>query len=71
MHLTHFFSGQQQMPPQQQQQPPPPPKLTDEEVEEFAKMFPNLDRDIILSVFQSAGGNKEEMVNQLLQLGMQ
>ncbi len=34
-------------------------------------MFPNLDRDIILSVFNASRGNKEAMVNNLLELGQQ
>ena len=57
---------------QPQQQPPQrPPRLTEEEVEEFVKMFPNLDRDIIASVYAASGGDKETMVNNLLQLGQQ
>ena len=55
----------------QQQQPQRPPRLTDEELEEFVKMFPNLDRDIIASVHAASGGDKETMVNNLLQLGQQ
>ncbi len=58
-------TGQQPVPAQ------PPPKLSDEEIEEFVKMFPNLDREIILSVFEACRGNKEAMVNNLLQLGQQ
>ena len=57
--------------PQGQQQPQPPPKFSDEEMEEFVKMFPNLDKDIILSVCESCRGNKEAVVNNLLQLGQQ
>ncbi len=53
------------------QQRQPPPKLSDEEMEEFVKMFPNLDKEIILSVFEASRGNKEAMVNNLLQLGQQ
>ena len=56
---------------QQQQQPQRPPRLTEEELEEFVKMFPNLDRDIIASVHAASGGDKETMVNNLLQLGQQ
>ena len=56
---------------QQQQQPQRPPRLTDAELEEFVKMFPNLDRDIIASVHAASGGDKETMVNNLLQLGQQ
>ncbi len=61
----------QQQQQQQQQPPPPPPKLTEEELQEFVKMFPNLDKEIILSVFEASRGNKEAMVGNLLQLGQQ
>ena len=63
--------GGQGQPQQQPQQPQRPPRLTEEELEEFVKMFPNLDRDIIASVYAASGGDKETMVNNLLQLGQQ
>lgn len=65
------YSAQPQPGSQGQQQPQRPPRLTDEELEEFVKMFPNLDRDIIASVHAASGGDKETMVNNLLQLGQQ
>eukprot|EP00094_Tigriopus_californicus_P012025 TCALIF_11619-PA protein Name:"Similar to TOLLIP Toll-interacting protein (Homo sapiens)" AED:0.09 eAED:0.09 QI:0/0/0/0.5/1/1/2/0/331 len=45
-----------------------PPTLSNEELDEFVKMFPNLDQDIIASVFASSQGDKEVTVNNLLQL---
>lgn len=45
-----------------------PPTLSDEELDEFVKMFPNLDKEIIASVFASSHGDKEVTVNNLLQL---
>eukprot|EP00095_Tigriopus_kingsejongensis_P004550 snap_masked-scaffold893_size84343-processed-gene-0.11 protein:Tk04550 transcript:snap_masked-scaffold893_size84343-processed-gene-0.11-mRNA-1 annotation:"tollip-like protein" len=48
---------------------PEPPQLSVEELEEFVKMFPNLDKDIIASVFAACQGDKEATVNNLLQLG--
>ena len=32
---------------QQQQQPPPPAQMSEEDVEEFSKMFPDLDKQVI------------------------
>lgn len=64
-------SAQQLPHPQQQQQPPPPPQLSDEEQEEFLKMFPNLDKEIILSVFAACKGDKDAMVNNLLQMSQE
>lgn len=65
------YTAQPQPGSQGQQQPQRPPRLTEEELEEFVKMFPNLDRDIIGSVHAASGGDKETMVNNLLQLGQQ
>ena len=41
---------------------------TDEQLSEMSKMFPNLDKDIISSVFVEKAGNQEEVVNVLLQM---
>jgi toll-interacting protein len=67
----HPAAGQQQPPAAAAQQRRPLPQLTDEELEEFVKMFPNLDKEIIVSVHAASGGDKESMVNNLLQLGQQ
>lgn len=48
--------------------PAPPPKLTDEQLDEFCKMFPNIDKDVIVSVFQENRGSQEATVTSLLQL---
>ena len=55
--------------PQQQQQPPPPPTLAPEDLEEFSKMFPEIEKSVIEAVFAESGGSKEATVNALLQLG--
>lgn len=47
------------------------PNLSEEELEDFLKMFPNLDREIITSVFMASGGDKEAMVNNLLGMGQE
>ena len=45
------------------------PKLpTEEQLKDWNKMFPNLDKDVISSVFVQKGGNEEEVVNVLLQM---
>jgi toll-interacting protein len=67
---TAYLSPQRR-PHQEQHQPPPLKPLSDEEIDEFLKMFPNLDREIIMSVHVASNGNKESMVNSLLQLGQQ
>ena len=54
---------------QQQQQPPPPPQLSPEDLEEFCKMFPEIEKTVIEAVFVESGGSKEGTVNALLQLG--
>jgi len=56
-------------PAQPVQQPPPPPQLSEEELEEFSKMFPAIDRTVIQAVFTESRGNKEVTVNSLLQMG--
>jgi len=57
---------QGQHPPQQQQQPPA--EMSEEDVEEFSKMFPDLDKQVIKAVYSDNGGSKEATVNALLQL---
>ena len=46
----------------------PLPKLSDEQLSEFGKMFPNIEKDVILSVFQENQGNQESTINSLLVL---
>ena len=50
------------------QQPQPVPELTEEQLDEYTKMFPNLDKEVILSVYQENRGNQEGTVTGLLQL---
>ena len=54
------------IPPQQSQEPP---SLSEEDLEEFSKMFPEIDKSVIEAVFVESGGSKEATVNALLQLG--
>jgi len=64
VYTTAYVGQQQQQPP-----PPPPPELTKEELEEFSKMFPAIDRNVIQAVYIETGGDKETTVNSLLQMG--
>ena len=59
-----------QIAPAQQQQPAPV-QLSQEEQDEFLKMFPNLDKDIILSVLVACKGDKDAMVTNLLQMSQE
>jgi len=46
-----------------------PPALAAEDLEEFSKMFPAIDKGVIEAVFVESRGDKEATVNALLQLG--
>jgi len=46
-----------------------PPKLEPAELEEFSKMFPDIEKSVIEAVHTESRGNKEETVVALLQLG--
>jgi len=50
-------------------QPPPPPTLSPQDLEEFSKMFPEIEKSVIEAVFLQSRGSKEATVNALLQLG--
>ena len=57
------------MPTQNMMEPAQQPKLpSEEQLNEWSKMFPNLEREVISSVFVQKGGNEEEVVNVLLQM---
>ena len=52
--------------------PPPvaaPSTLSEENLEEFSKMFPSIDKEVIEAVFVESRGDKEATVNALLQIG--
>ena len=50
-------------------QPAPPPTISPEDLEEFSKMFPEIEKSVIEAVFVESRGSKEATVNALLQLG--
>ena len=51
------------------QQQPPPPTLAPDDLDEFSKMFPEIEKSVIEAVFVESRGSKEATVNALLQLG--
>jgi len=63
-----YLPQQGQQPPIVQQKAPQPAEMSPEDVEEFSKMFPSLDKQVIKAVYSDNGGNKEATVNALLQL---
>lgn len=46
---------------------PPPPIYSSEDVQTIQEMFPTVDRLIIVDLFDKNGGNKDLVVNHLLQ----
>ena len=72
----HLFSAypQQQMsmqPPMQQQMPqqmPQGPGYTEEDFKQVKDMFPNMEDEVITSVFAANNGNKETTIVSLLQM---
>ena len=61
-------SGQTQEGQQVVRQQRPLPTLSEEQLAEFGSMFPNIDKDVISSVFQENQGNQESTINSLLLL---
>lgn len=57
----------QQMPQQAAEQPAVQP-VTEDDIKQVQEMFPNIDVEVIKSVFEANNGNKSTTINSLLQL---
>jgi len=66
VHVPGPASGslQQMAPPT----PPAPGPVREEEVDQLAAMFPDMDREVLVLILETSGGGMEEAIGQLLEL---
>lgn len=48
--------------------PPAPGPVREEEVDQLAAMFPDMDREVLVLILETSGGGMEEAIGQLLEL---
>ena len=64
-----YLAGNPQLyPPQQRPVQPQGPMYTDEDFKQVKEMFPDMEDEVIKSVFESNSGNKDSTINALLQM---
>ena len=68
IHLILSLQPLRAVPTQHMMEAAQPKMPTEEQLAEMGTMFPNLDKDIISSVFVEKAGNQEEVINVLLQM---
>ena len=68
LHLILSLQPLRAAPTQQMMEPAQPKLPSEDQLSQLSKMFPNLDKDVISSVFVEKSGNQEEVVNLLLQM---
>lgn len=68
LHLILSLQPLRAVPTQHMMEAAQPKLPSEEQLTELSKMFPNLDKEVISSVFVEKAGNQEEVINCLLQM---